>query len=1770
MRDCLKKMLALLLSLCLLCGTMLTVSAQDTEDGAASAPDATRIQIPWPGEGEDASPAIQEAIAQAEQVDGPVCLEFEEGKTYHIFPETAYHKMNYYVSNAATKSENANGERWSAIFMKGMSDVTVEGNQAMLMIHGVMTPILLDECENITFQNLHVDWARPTMSEFTIKEVGDNYADIQVNESSLYEIAGNQLRWVSEKKPDGSYYWTLTGGLCVVYDPVADTARSSGFTWGNSIEELDNGLLRLHYNSRPNLTVGQTYQFRSGSRDQVGSFIHRCKDVVFQDMGFHYMHGLGIVAQYTENITFTRMDCTPRPETGRTCASSADFMQISGCRGLVSITDSTFRGSHDDVFNIHGTHLRIVEKDEEANTITVRFMQERSWGFQAFNVGDEIEFVRPDTMLNYASNRVKSFERLDDYRIRLTLEDPLPADISVNADVVENITYTPDVYIARNKAYAVTTRGLLCTTRGEVLIEDNLFYKMGMSGVLLEDDVRQWFESGPIKNMTIRNNEFVECGGPVIFSNPQTSVYDPEKTVHSNITIEGNTFTGNSHIKMMSTRNITIRNNTFDDGGRVELVACKDFLVEGNNNLAQSAITASNSLDDRSLASVSLAVPETVETLDRTGMTVTATSQRTGYETAKMLDGDKNSIWHTDWDNPPETVELTVNLNGEKTFNRVAYLPRQNGELNGMFTRYELWVSNDGTDYRKIAEGEWPANQDEKYILLDEPVTASFVRIVAPEVVKDSSGRICGSCAELNFQLYQKQMEELPVGRRLPLEITAVGLTGAPALLPEGAVTCTSDNEAVVRMDGDVVCAAGPGKATVTVTVEAYGKKFTDSVVIQVSGEVYHALTSVSVREPGTVTGPSLQLEADIEPAEAAEDLAWSVETLSGSAASIQDGVLSASGSGRYLVTAYSLNDPSVRDQKMIVSFEQSDAGDTWQVVRENRAALTLTDEGGLKVTSGKGGLWAQTNNAPNVITTAMPQGDAELIVQLDYATNNDYAEAGILFYGDDDNYVYLSRKMHSGYGGHIFSMITEVGGNAAESPASVKVMDTIDGPVWLKLVRTGNSYSGYVSADKEQWTPVWENRTLDFAVELRAGVLAYNSGSGSDTATYSPMQLNGQTIAFNELFPAKVYETARLTASAPNAMESVCGTAWEALGLPRTLSLTWNDSYRDVSGVQWNSDGFQAGVTGQFSLTGMLTTVPESLQSSYTAALTLTVKADLTALNALVEQAAARQEAAYTPESWAVFSQALSDAWDVLNTPDVDQTRVDAAAAALTAALDGLTLRAEPAALEALVAQALQVEQTASALTYEESTAPDDRVNGSYSQEKLSALAASREAAQTLLAELSDSLTEEQKVQLAQGAEALNAAIAALEESCTRVDDSTLRTRIEQIREMLAELKEEEYTAASWQSLQNELNEAQALLDTPDARYTAGQMKAAVQELNAAWDGLCARLRVTIGSNEGGSLNAEPIGLVDPGTRVVFRVNVNSGYRLKSLLLNGQPVTAEDGVYVIESLEQDANMVAEFETIPYYTIWMQGGVSQPESKAQPGTLVTVTAQVPAGQRFIGWESSQVSFANASAVTTTFVMPEGDVTVTARYQAESGGSGNTGDSGNSGNSGGTVTVNMDGLRQWVAKAEGLRSGEYTAESWSALYQALENARLYLYNPAATQAQVDAAAAALQKAIDALEPAAGTKTEPDEPSDTEKIEEEESPQAQPDSEPEPETDGSSEPEQPASGETGNSNSQTASTSAGGVSGGVLLAVAAAVLAAAVLLVILIRKKNRPQY
>lgn len=507
---------------------------------------------------------LQAAIEACKQ-KGARVLSFSKGR-YDIWPDGAVRK-EYHISNTSTEKECPSKVKTIGLLLDKIEDLKIEGNGALLMFHGKMTTIVLDSCRNVTLEGLSVDFERPAGSELRYECMGKDYVEVSVHRDTKYEIVDGKMNLYGEG-------WKSDKNHCVEYDKQAETCYySQGWSVLSNSYAQEVAAGRVRFTTSPDFQPkpGNTLMIRDIIRDQVGMFIYRSKDVVLKDMRMHYMHGLGIISQYSDNITMHRVRCMPRPQSGRLLAASADMMHFSGCKGKIVIDSCYFSGAQDDAINIHGTNLKVIEK-VSPNTLNLRFSHGQSYGFQAYFEGDTVAFVKAATMERGATASVHGVRRLSDRIWQVRFDRDVPEWLEINHDCVENLTYTPSVEIRNNYFTKINTRGTLVTTPRKVVIENNTYYKVGMSAILIEGDAEGWFESGPVSDVLIQANTFVDCtynGGPgnaVIAINPSNSIIDADRPVHKNIRIKDNLFKSfNTPLLFAkSTEGILFANNTVE------------------------------------------------------------------------------------------------------------------------------------------------------------------------------------------------------------------------------------------------------------------------------------------------------------------------------------------------------------------------------------------------------------------------------------------------------------------------------------------------------------------------------------------------------------------------------------------------------------------------------------------------------------------------------------------------------------------------------------------------------------------------------------------------------------------------------------------------------------------------------------------------------------------------------------------------------------------------------------------------------------------------------------------------------------------------------------------------------------------------------------------------------------------------------------------------------------------------------------------------------
>ena len=126
-------------------------------------------------------------------------------------------------------------------------------------------------------------------------------------------------------------------------------------------------------------------------------------------------------------------------------------------------------------------------------------------------------------------------------------------------------------------------------------------------------------------------------------------------------------------------------------------------------------------------------------------------SQETGNEASKMLDGDPNTIWHTMYSVTvaiyPHYIDFDANE--EVMIKGFKYMPRQDGGNNGNIKDYSIQISNDRKEWSApVVKGTFENNSKQQTVIFDKPVKARYVRFNG---LSSQNGQDFGSGAEFEL-----------------------------------------------------------------------------------------------------------------------------------------------------------------------------------------------------------------------------------------------------------------------------------------------------------------------------------------------------------------------------------------------------------------------------------------------------------------------------------------------------------------------------------------------------------------------------------------------------------------------------------------------------------------------------------------------------------------------------------------------------------------------------------------------------------------------------------------------------------------------------------------------------------------------------------------------------------------------------------------------------------------------------------------------------------
>lgn len=460
---------------------------------------------------------------------GETDIEFEQGE-YHFFPEKAEERVSY-ISN-----HDNDGIKKVGIQIENKRNVTINGGGSKFIFHGIMLPFGIEHCDNISLCNFSIDFPLHTYIHSTVIEADHDSCTIKLWNNTPYRMEGDIPLFLIDGDLEVEY------GHAMEFNPQLECVEygtnDRDYFKEKKAEELEPGLLKIKQKFDVIPKKGNYMFFSAGKRFAPAIFINSSTNINIKNITVHHALGMGLLAQLSENIEINNMIVSP--SEGRFVSTYADAVHFVECSGNIIIDSCHFEKQMDDPLNCHGIYVQIEKIDK--NKAELRLKHHQALGILLFSKGDKIEYLNPENLLSYGSNTVISACMKSKEIIEVEFEKDIE---SIKGHFIENISHAPNLtvknsYFGKNRA-----RGLLITTRGKVLVENNIFERAG-AAIRISGDANFWYESGCVKDVTIRNNTFIDCnanarwGSAVIDIAPQ--VLKPAGPVHKNVCIEENIF----------------------------------------------------------------------------------------------------------------------------------------------------------------------------------------------------------------------------------------------------------------------------------------------------------------------------------------------------------------------------------------------------------------------------------------------------------------------------------------------------------------------------------------------------------------------------------------------------------------------------------------------------------------------------------------------------------------------------------------------------------------------------------------------------------------------------------------------------------------------------------------------------------------------------------------------------------------------------------------------------------------------------------------------------------------------------------------------------------------------------------------------------------------------------------------------------------------------------------------------------------------------------
>ncbi len=570
---------------------------------ALAAPAAEReLKIAPPAAGADAVPLLRDALqtCRAQKIQR---LVLERG-TWHLHPEKADGMFRHISNHDACY-------RRLALHLEGFTDFEIDGQGSTLLCHGVLTTVAVDNSSGVTLRNFTIEWDKPFHLEGTVTAVGTDFFEVEMlpecgvklQNGRLYggvaEGFFGELQDPGQARQDMQWnYWInpQTKAAAAIQPPWLKLWNPKTRSFAEVTEVATNRfrIRNAHANVLPE--VGTVMVCKGMNRpNRLSPAVHFSSTdrVRVENITVHHAGGMGLIAEDCADVFVKNFRVALKEGARSLITTTADATHFVGCRGLVQVEDCLFENMLDDSCNVHGVYA-IAEGLVAPDRLAVSFSHFQQLGTAFARPGDRLRLIKRDTLLGYADCRVTALTRHNEDYYVLTVDRPL-AGVYQPDSSVENLSARPDVIYRHNTVRNNRARSLLMTAGGKVLVEDNLFERPSMMGILVEGDNEFWYESGGVEDLTIRSNKFIGLSttAPLLrLAAHQPRAQGTQPPYHHNIRILANTIEAASPLVLMASRvqGLEFADNVIHYGPAVtnatavafQLKDCAEVAVRGN------------------------------------------------------------------------------------------------------------------------------------------------------------------------------------------------------------------------------------------------------------------------------------------------------------------------------------------------------------------------------------------------------------------------------------------------------------------------------------------------------------------------------------------------------------------------------------------------------------------------------------------------------------------------------------------------------------------------------------------------------------------------------------------------------------------------------------------------------------------------------------------------------------------------------------------------------------------------------------------------------------------------------------------------------------------------------------------------------------------------------------------------------------------------------------------------------------------------------------